>query len=88
MLAVRNGAGAIEFYKEAFGAEELWRVDSGGSVVAGLKVDDAVFFLADESPSNGTRGPDSVGATTVRIELFVEDPGQYSLEPSPRALLC
>ncbi|MGI0091147.1 MAG: hypothetical protein ACREBS_05515 [Nitrososphaerales archaeon] len=30
--------------------------------------------MADESPAYGTRGPDSVGVTTVRIELFVEDP--------------
>jgi uncharacterized glyoxalase superfamily protein PhnB len=35
MLAVSNGAAAIAFYKEAFGAEELWRIDAGGSIVAG-----------------------------------------------------
>lgn len=74
MLAVSNGAGAIEFYKTAFGATELWRVDSGGHVVAGLSVDGAQFFLADESPEYGTRSPDLVGHTTVRIELFVDDP--------------
>lgn len=74
MLAVRGGVKAIEFYKQAFGAEELWRIDSGGHVVAGLSVEGADFFLADESPSYGTRGPDSIGFTTVRIELFVKDP--------------
>lgn len=74
MLAVSNAASAIEFYKAAFGAEELWRIDSGGSIVAGLSVDGANFFLAEESPSYGTRSPLSVGATTVRIELFVDDP--------------
>jgi PhnB protein len=74
MLAVRNGTEAIEYYKNAFGAIELWRIESNGSVVAGLVIDGANFFLAEESPSNGTSGPDSIGTTTVRIELFVEDP--------------
>jgi PhnB protein len=44
MLAVSNGAAAIAFYKEAFGAEELWRIDAGGSIVAGLSVNGADFF--------------------------------------------
>lgn len=74
MLAVSDGAKAIEFYKEAFGALEVWRIDAGGSVVAGLEVDGAEFFLAQASPPHGTHSPESVGGTTVRIELFVEDP--------------
>ena len=74
MLAVQDGSKAIEFYKKAFGAEELWRISSGDHVVAGLSVNGAPFFLADESPSYGTRNPNSTGATTVRIELFVKDP--------------
>ena len=74
MLAVRGGAKAIDFYRQAFGAEELWRIDAGDHIVAGLSIEGADFFLADESPSYGTRSPDSVGSTTVRIELFVKDP--------------
>ncbi len=74
MLAVSNGSDAIDFYKKAFGAVERWRIDAGGSVVAGLSIDGAEFFLADEAPKRGTRGPSSLGATTVRIELFVDDP--------------
>jgi len=73
MLAVSDGNAAIEFYKVAFGAEILWRLGEG-HVVAGLSIDGAQFFLANESPSYGTRGPSSAGFTTVRIELFVEDP--------------
>lgn len=73
MLAVSDGNAAIEFYKAAFGAELVWHVD-GGHVVAGLSIDGARFFLAHESPPHGTRGPASVGFTTVRIELFVDDP--------------
>jgi PhnB protein len=74
MLAVSDGNAAIEFYQAAFGATLLWHLDSGGHVVAGLSIDDAPFFLAQESPPHGTRGPASAGFTTVRIELFVDDP--------------
>ena len=74
MLAVGDGDAAIEFYKAAFGATVLWRLEGGGHVVAGLSVDGAEFFLAHESPPHGTRSPAAVGFTTVRIELFVDDP--------------
>jgi len=73
MLAVSDGNAAIAFYKAAFGATLLWHLD-GEHVVAGLAIDGAPFFLATESPPHGTRGPSSAGFTTVRIELFVDDP--------------
>ncbi|MGA2102765.1 MAG: VOC family protein [Candidatus Sulfotelmatobacter sp.] len=72
MLAVNDGKSAIEFYKSAFGAELLWNLGDGG--VAGMSIGDAPFFLAHEEPRYGTRGPLSAGFTTVRIELFVDDP--------------
>ncbi len=71
MLAVSDGSAAIGFYKAAFGATLLWSLDGA---VAGLSIDGAPFFLADEAPPYGTRGPASAGFTTVRIELFVDDP--------------
>jgi PhnB protein len=74
MLAVSDGNAAIEFYKNAFAATLLWHLDGGAHVVAGLEIDGAQFFLAHESPPHGTRGPASAGFTTVRIELFVNDP--------------
>ena len=74
MLAIGgDGHEAIAFYKAAFGATVLWHL-GGGHVVAGLEIDGAPFFLATESPPHGTRGPASAGFTTVRIELFVDDP--------------
>jgi PhnB protein len=74
MLAVSDGNAAIEFYKAAFDATLLWHLDGGGHVVAGLSVNGAEFFLAHESPEYGTRSPAMAGCTTVRIELFVDDP--------------
>jgi uncharacterized glyoxalase superfamily protein PhnB len=74
MLAVSDGSAAIAFYQAAFGATLLWRLGEGDDVVAGLEIDGAPFFLAKEAPSSGTRGPAAAGCTTVRIELFVDDP--------------
>jgi len=73
MLAVGDGNAAIRFYESAVGAILLWRL-ADEHVVAGLTINGAQFFLASESPSFGTRAPASVGFTTVRIELFVDDP--------------
>jgi PhnB protein len=75
MLSVRGGARAVEFYKSAFGAVEVFRMeDPGGSVVSRLSVDGAEFWLADESPENGNFSPESLGGGTVRIILTVPDP--------------
>ena len=74
MLAVSDGHAAIAFYQAAFGATVLWHLAAGGHVVAGLEIDGAPFFLATEAPAYGTRGPVAAGCTTVRIELFVDDP--------------
>ncbi len=73
MLAVADADAAIAFYQAAFDAVVSWRLGDG-HVVAGLEIDGAPFFLATESPDNGTRGPAAAGWTTVRIELFVDDP--------------
>lgn len=74
MLAVSDGAAAVEFYQKAFAAEVYWTIDAGGHIVAGLAIGGARFFLSTESPEFGTRGPLAAGFTTVRIELFVDDP--------------
>ena len=74
-LSVRNGARAVSFYKEAFGAVELYRVeDPGGSVVAQLSVSGADFWVADESPENLNFSPETLGGCSVRMLLIVEDP--------------
>jgi PhnB protein len=75
MLSVRNGKKAIEFYKAAFGAGELYRVESEtGEVVAQLSVGKAEFWVADESPEHLNFSPESLGGGTVRIILIVENP--------------
>ncbi|HET6179895.1 MAG TPA: VOC family protein [Candidatus Sulfotelmatobacter sp.] len=74
-LSVRNSARAVEFYKSAFGATEVFRLDGdGGSVVARLSVDGAEFWLGDESPENKNFSPETLGGGTVRMILTVSDP--------------
>ena len=51
MLSVRGGAKAVDFYKTALGAAELFRLDApDGAVVAQLSVGEAEFWVSDESP--------------------------------------
>lgn len=74
-LSVRNGAAAVEFYKAAFDAEELFRIDSeGGEVVARLGVNGAEFWVGDESPEHGNFSPQSLGGGTCRMVMVVDDP--------------
>jgi PhnB protein len=74
-LSVRNGAEAVEFYKAAFGAAEVYRLDvPGGGVVARLSVRGAEFWLSGESSEPGSSGQESVGGGTVRMILTVPDP--------------
>jgi PhnB protein len=76
MLSVRNGVRAIEFYKAAFGADELFRIDdeSSGAVVARLSVGESEFWVADESPEHGNFSPESLGGGSVRMVMIVKDP--------------
>ena len=75
LLSVRRGADAIEFYKRALGADELFRIENDkGEVVARMAVDGAVFWLADESPQHLNFSPESLGGGSVRLVLTVENP--------------
>jgi PhnB protein len=76
-LSVRGGRAAVEFYKAAFGAVEVFRFggdDQNDEVVAQLSVGDAQFWVEDESPSYGNFAPPTVGGATARMLLIVDDP--------------
>src|SRR5688500_16928847 len=74
-LSVRNSERAIEFYKSAFGAIQVYRLEvAGGGVVARLSVGGAEFWLSDESPDDGDLSPESLGGSSVRMILTVPDP--------------
>lgn len=49
-LTVRDGASAVEFYKSAFGAKEVYRLeDPGGGIVSRLEIDGGEFWLSGDS---------------------------------------
>ena len=74
-LSVRNSAKAVEFYKAAFDAVELYRLDDPtGSVVARLSIHGAEFWVSDESPAHSNFSPHSLGGATIRLILTVADP--------------
>jgi PhnB protein len=75
-LVVKGASQAIEFYKKAFGAQEILRLpmpDGKSLMHASVKIGDSVLFLADECPERGGLGPQGLGGTPVTIHLYVED---------------
>ncbi len=74
-LYVRGGTKALDFYKKAFGATELFRMEGpGGSIGhAEIKIGDSPIMLADESPEMGARSPEAYGGSAVGIMLYVPD---------------
>jgi len=76
-LSVRDGRAAVEFYKAAFDAVEVYRVggtDEHEPVVSQLTVGSASFWVADESPEHANFSPASLGGGSVRMLLVVPDP--------------
>src|ERR1700687_5907956 len=74
-LTVRDAARAIEFYKQAFGAEVRGGVAKGpdGKVLhAELKIGDSVIMLADEFPEFGALSPQSSGGPGMSLHIYVE----------------
>jgi PhnB protein len=75
-LTIRNAAEAIEFYKKAFGAQEINRMPGpdGKSIWhAALRIGNSMLFMADESVSMGSKSPQSLGGTPFAIQVSVED---------------
>ncbi len=74
-LIIKGAASAIEFYKKAFGATELFRMATPGGKIghAEIKIGNSPIMLADEVPEMGYRSAQSLGGTPVGILLYVED---------------
>src|SRR6476469_1979089 len=72
-IVVRDAAGAADFYREAFGAEELERIPTpdGRIMSLQLRVAGSVLHVADEFPEMGVLAPPSIGGTPVVLALDV-----------------
>jgi PhnB protein len=74
-LVVQGAAGALDFYKKAFGATEIMRFPTPDGRIghAEIRLGDSVVMLADEHPEMNFRGPRSYGGTPVSLMIYVND---------------
>lgn len=74
-LVVNDAKAAIDFYRSAFGAKEVTKMDGPGGKIAHaeLKIGDSMIMLSDEMPGGVARAPQSLGGTTSGIFLYVDD---------------
>ena len=74
-LAVEDAARAIEFYKDAFGAEEIHRMPGpDGSIAhAELQIGDSKLMLSDPFPQSNVRPPPERGGPTASVFMYVDD---------------
>jgi uncharacterized glyoxalase superfamily protein PhnB len=74
-LGVRDATRAIDFYRKAFGAEELVRMPGpdGKVMHAELKIGDSIVMLAEENPEMGSKSPKAYGGSPVSFYLYVQD---------------
>ena len=74
-LNVRESAKAFEFYKAAFGAKEIFTLESEDKgVLARFSIGSSEFWMSDESPEHGNTSPQTIGGCSVRLILTVPDP--------------
>jgi PhnB protein len=73
-LIIKGAAEAIDYYKDVFGATEMFRMDDGGKVGhAEIKIGDSTIMLADEYPELGFVGPKTIGGSASGLMIYVED---------------
>jgi PhnB protein len=74
-LIIHGAADAIDYYKKAFGATELFRFPTPDGKIghAEIKIGDSPIMLADEYPAMGYNGPQSLGGSPVSLMLYVDD---------------
>lgn len=74
-LIIKGAARALEFYKQAFGASEVMRLEGpGGSIGhAEVRIGDSRIMMADEHPDMGVLSPESIGGSPVSMMIYTED---------------
>ena len=75
-IFVKGAAQAIDFYKQAFGAEEVCRhtTPDGSKIVHGeLKIGDSPLFICDEFPEWGALSPETLNGNSGAFYLYVEN---------------
>jgi PhnB protein len=74
-LSIDGAARAIEFYKRAFNATEMFRLEAPGGMIghAEIKIGNSPIMLADSCEESGFRHPRLLGGSSVGLHVYVED---------------
>lgn len=74
-MICRDATSAIEFYKKAFGATELFRMPAPGGKIghAEIKIGNSIIMMADEHPEMQAVSPQTLGGSPISLMLYVED---------------
>jgi PhnB protein len=74
-LCCKNATGALEFYKDAFGAIELMRMPMPDGKIghAEIKLGGAIIMLSDEFPDCGCLSPDTIGGSATSVMIYLDD---------------
>ena len=72
-LSIKGAARALDFYKQAFGATELLRMDGPNGTIAHaeIRIGDSPIMLSDEAPNMVCASPDTLQATSVGLMIYV-----------------
>ena len=85
-LAVDGGPEAIDFYRRAFGAEVVRRLDAGGKVMyAELRIGDAIVTVNDEMPEFDSKAPDPDRPVPISLTIYCDDGDALYAQASTRA---
>ena len=74
-LVIKDCADALEFYKKALGAKEIYRslMPDGRVMHAMIQIGDSFVMMADEFPEMGSKGPNTLGGTPMALHIYTED---------------
>jgi PhnB protein len=74
-LTVKNATAALDFYRKAFGAEEIYRLTDDNGLIghAEFRIGTSVLMLSDEHPDFGALSPPTIGGSPVKFHILVED---------------
>lgn len=74
-LIVKGGAKALDYYAKAFSAKEIFRMPGPDGCIghAEMTIGDSHFMIADEFPTMGFVGPETLGGSTVSLMIYTED---------------
>jgi PhnB protein len=74
-LSVRDAVKAVEFYRQAFGAELVLKITmpDGSYAHAEIRIGDSHIMMAEENPQWGNQSPQALGGSPVSFMVYVPD---------------